>query len=90
MSMNVHEPSIMSTVLELSKSQLLETVNQMVVKRQVSRPTLARWRKQWGFDDPPYTIEHAQLFAIYGDFLSSGFTLEQAHSLTIKHLEERL
>jgi hypothetical protein len=86
--MNVHEPSTRPTTLHLSTSQLLKIVNNLTIKREVSRPTLARWRQHWGFPDPPYTIEHARLFACYGDFLASGFSPKQARTLTLKHLEE--
>lgn len=79
---DVHEQNV-----SMDKSQLLAVVNQLCESRSVTRPTLARWRKDWGFESGPYLIDHARIFAYYGDLLAMGFAPEQAHQMTINHFE---
>jgi hypothetical protein len=75
--------------IDLTAAQLLRAVNGLILNREaVTRPTLARWRKDWGFPEGPYTIDHARTFAHYGDLLSQGFKPQQAHTMTINHFEE--
>jgi hypothetical protein len=75
--------------IDLTAAQLLRAVNGLILQREaVTRPTLARWRKDWGFSEGPYTIDHARTFAHYGDLLSLGFKPQQAHTMTINHFEE--
>jgi hypothetical protein len=73
--------------MDMTANQLLTAVNQLCKERTVTRPTLVRWRKDWGFDHGPYSIDHARTFAHYGDLLTLGFPPEQAHQMTINHFE---
>lgn len=73
--------------MDMNVNQLLAVV-QALSNRAVTRPTLARWRKEWGFDDPPYKIDHARLFAKYGEFLSLGFSPELSKQYTVQHFDK--
>lgn len=83
---DVHEHLM---AVDMNVNQLLAVV-QKLSNRAVTRPTLARWRKEWGFDEPPYKIDHARLLAHYGDLLKSGFSPEIAKKSTINYFEKEL
>jgi hypothetical protein len=78
----------MKVEIVLTTKELRDTVASLSERPEISRSSFSRWLRQWGFESPPYTIDHARLLASYSDFLVRGFTAETAHSLAIKYVEE--